>query len=255
LNRTTTQFGGFIAHRCNILAIVVAAILVAGMGAPRAHADFEIATFSNVIPGEVVTIPVNGQSVSGWAGDYDFVNGSGIINGPFHGFCIDIAQDIYYNQTVQFGVAQLQNAPVPGSGMGVARANLIRELWYNDYAQSGLSNSNAAAFQIAIWEIINESSANPLNVRSGTFWATGNAATLNTANSWLQALDLTGNGPKVNDLMALTSYSYQDYVVEVTAPAPSGWLLALVGTACVMLPAAGRYAKLRAVAPSHLARG
>ena len=136
------------------------------MIAAPAYADFEIATFSNVNPGEIVTIPVGNQQESGWAGYYKFVNGSGIITGPFSGFCIDIAQDIYTNQTVSFGVAPLQNAPTPGTSMGVTKANLIRELWYNDYAISGNSNSNAAAFQIAIWAIINNDT---LSVTSGSF--------------------------------------------------------------------------------------
>jgi hypothetical protein len=223
------------------VAIVGAAILALAMIVAPAHADFQIATFTNVSPGEVVTISKNGNPESGWAGYYNFVNGSGLINGSFHGLCIDIGQNIYYNQTVTFGVAQLENAPTPGVAMGVNRANLVRELWYSDYTASAQSNSNAAAFEIAIWEIINESSGNPLNVTTGQFTVSANASTLATANAWLQALDLTGNGPRVSNLMALTNDSYQDYAVEVpgvaaealSTPAPPGWVLALVGTAII----------------------
>lgn len=237
------------------LAIVVAAIIAAGTLATPAPADFETATFSNVNPGEVVTIPVNGKLESGWAGYYNFVNGSGLIKGPFSGFCIDIGQDIYYNQTVNFGVAQLQAAPTPGTAMGTTKANLVRELWYNNYSASGLSNSNAAAFQIAIWEIINESSGNPLSVSNGAFTVSANAATLTTANNWLQALDPTGNGARANNLMALTSDTYQDYVVAVPTPAPPGWVLVLSGAALLAVPFAGRYRKRRPSAPSQLAVG
>lgn len=240
--------------------VVVAAILALGIIKAPAHADFQIATFVNVSPGEVVTIPVNGSLELCWAGYYDFVNGSGLINGSFHGFCIDIAQDIFYNQTVNFGVAPLGNAPAPGAGMGTDRANLLRELWYNDHTASAENNSNGAAFQIAIWEIINESRGNPLDVTTGQFTVSANASTLTTANTWLQAL--TGNGPRANDLMALTSDSYQDYVVEVpgagvvgslSTPAPPGWVLALVATAIFAF--AYLYRKLRSLRPSYVTVG
>jgi hypothetical protein len=226
-----------VKHICLSIATALALCLAAA----QVHADYETATFSNVNPGEVVTIYAPGLQATGWAGDYNFVNGSGLINGSFLGFCIDINQDIYSNQTVTFGVAALNNAPVPGQAMGTYRANLIRELWANDYLASQQSNSNAAAFQISIWEIINEATGNPLDVTSGTFRVTdSNAATLQTANLWLSQLDLTGNGAGNQNLVALTNDTYQDYVVNgpVTAPAPSGLVLAGGGTFMLLLVAA-----------------
>src|SRR5205085_9440280 len=124
-----------------------------------AHAGFVTATFSNVNPGEVVTITsAKYGTETGWAGVYNFTNASSDIglSGNLKTFCIDIGQDIYSGTTTTFDVRNLANAPTPGSQMGQYRANLIRELWYQNYVKIGSSNSNAAAFQIAIWEIINE---------------------------------------------------------------------------------------------------
>ena len=234
------------------LAIALAVASVICVAAMPARADFVTTTFSNVNPGEIVTITMNGASESGWAGVYNFTNTSsntGGLSSSFGGFCIDIGQDIYANQTVQFTVASLPNAPVPGKAMGLLRAELIGELWYQDYSLIGTSNSNAAAFQIAIWEIINETQTNngklDLNVLTGAFTVSdSDTTTLNTANSWLGALDLSGNGPQDPGLIALTSMSYQDYAVQgVVTPAPAGWILGLVGSMVLVLQMAWRSRK------------
>ena len=222
-----------------------------------ARAAYETATFSNVSPGEVVTITdaalsINGES--GWAGDYNFVNASGILNSSSYlGFCIDIAQDIFSNQTVTWSVTSLADAPTPGTAMGQTNANLIAELWYNDYAQVGTSNSNAAAFQVAIWEIINGGisnlSFNPATatLSNGTLKVTETADpdTLSTAYTWLQQLNLeqlNGNGPTAPGLIALTSSDYQDYVVQ-DVPAPTGWVCVVSGAFTLLLPLGWRRRK------------
>jgi hypothetical protein len=236
------RFGPSVVPR---LLSAAAAVLALGWTATAAHAGTVTATFSNVNPGEVVTITdgygtSNQWSATGWAGVYNFVNAGGDLQGNLKSFCIDISQDIYQNLTVTFTTAALQNAPVPGQSMGQTRANLIAELWYQDYASIGASNSKAAAFQVAVWKIINETTSS-MNVSTGTFRVTdsNDPGTLTLANQWLAALDPTGNGPKEKDLLALTSSQYQDYVVET--PVPPGVVLASIGTVCFLLPRAWRY--------------
>jgi hypothetical protein len=239
-------------HYCRRVIVAVAAVLAMGWSAAPARADSVTATFSNVNPGEIVSIPVNGNMESGWAGIYNFTNSSGYLSGSFSGFCIDIAQDIISNQTATWAVAPLANAPVDGNqptAMGTLRANLVAELWYNDYSLIGTSNSNAAAFQLAIWEIINETQINgngtlALNIDSGTFYATdGDSATLTTTNTWLSQLNLNGTGPMASNIIALTSTAYQDYVVQMpppapgplaSAPAPASLILSLIGAAGIL---------------------
>src|SRR5262249_18412919 len=130
---------------------------ILGVFAAPTRADYVTATFGNVSPGEVVSISSDSGSSweSGWAGVYNFTNASGAITGNYSGFCIDIAQDVYGGQTATWTVAALASAPTPGTAMGPQKANLIAELWGRDYELIGTSNTNAAAFQIAIWTIIN----------------------------------------------------------------------------------------------------
>jgi hypothetical protein len=232
-----------------LAAVLAVAIAVAGVTPSRA--DYVKATFSDVNPGEVVTITTgagtsSATSATGWAGFYNFTNASGYLSGNLKAFCIDVSQDINQNQTVTFNVADLANAPDDGAGsstfMGTTKANLIRELWYRDYGLAGLSNSNAAAFQIAIWKIINETdSTYAADVTQGTFTVSDNndKTTLTTANKWLSGL--TGKGPDDSYLIALTNSTYQDYVVEAT-PTPPGLLLGAIGLLS-LLPVAWRHRK------------
>jgi hypothetical protein len=207
---------------------------------------------------------VNGGTESGWAGDYNFINASGAITGSFSSFCIDISQNIFANQTATFNVAALANAPVDGSqptAMGTLRAELIAELWYSDFALIGTSNSNATAFQLAIWEIINETKTNgngtlALNISSGTFYATDPDSTaLATTNTWLGQLNLNGTGLMASGLEALTNSSYQDYVVQDApppgpspTPAPASLVLCVIGVFGIFVSLDFRKRKLTSLA-------
>jgi hypothetical protein len=238
----------------------LAALVAVAAVAPAQAGPIVQATFSNVNPGEVVTIHdslpqyAGANGVSGWAGVYNFVNASGYLTGSYGGFCIDINQDIYGGTTATWNVADLASAPVPGQNMGGLRSDLIRELWYNDYAKIGNSNSNAAAFQIAIWEIINETATNAdgtlqLGMTGGTFSVSdSDTATLTTANQWLAGLDLHDNGPKYGGLIALENTTYQDYVTAV--PAPPGLVLGGIALAGGALAAGWRRLRHR---PARLA--
>jgi hypothetical protein len=215
-------------------------IIAVGLAGTTARASYVTATFSTVNPGEVVTITSGGKSETGWAGIYNFTNASGYTTGNIQGFCIDIAQAIYSGTTVTFNVDSLANAPVPGPAMGAKKADLVRELWGRDYALIGTDNVKAAAFQIDIWEIINETSST-LDIRHGNFFVSGvNSATLDQAQTWLN--QLTGTGPKADNLIALTSATYQDYVVYAT-PAPPSLVLGGVGALSLLLPLCWRYRK------------
>src|SRR5205085_8266388 len=110
-------------------AVKAVATLVLVLVASPAHAGFVTATFSNVNPGEVVTITsAKYGTETGWAGVYNFTNASSDIglSGNLKTFCIDIGQDSYSGTTTTFDVRNLANAPTPGSQMGQYRANLIR---------------------------------------------------------------------------------------------------------------------------------
>jgi len=241
-----------------MLFLPLLAVFTLALTATSAWAGQVTATFDDVNPGLVVTInsAVLGGSATGWAGDYNFKNASGDLTGSFTGFCIDIAQEIWTGLTTTFNVGALSSAPTPGQAMGTYRASLIAELWQNDFAAIGSDNVKAAAFQVAIWKIINETNLDTnhnmtLDVTTGAFQMTGaDTGTHYTliaaqANAWLSAsqLDRTGNGAQATNLKALLSTQYQDYVTAFpqgsgpgpAVPAPPGSVLAGIGTGCLFL--------------------
>jgi hypothetical protein len=188
---------------------VVLGIVAGAAGICRA--DTIQATFQSVdYGGTLVTVtlnPVPGGSpyqVTGIAGEYHWqeVAGSSPIlgnNGSFDTFCVEITQDINFNEPpyTYTTTDPLSLAPEPGDGfgpMGVLKADLIRELWFADI-DSVVDAPTAATFQYAVWDIIYGTS---LHVDAA------NQGLLNSAEGLVGALDPTGNGPQSN-LIALTS--------------------------------------------------
>lgn len=242
-------------------ALPLSVVVVSLMAAP-AHAAFETATFSTVIPGEVVSISYTDNTTgktmteSGWAGAYIFnpsSDNTGPLTNTFSGFCIDVSQDINSGQKVYFGGANLANAPNDGgsssSAMGSTAANLIAQLWAADYSLIGTDNTKAAAFQIAIWEIVNGPYSTETNVSN--FSVTADTATMQYVTNWLSGLDYNaaenGTGKMTNGLYALTDPTYQDYVVQLPAPAPPGLILGLIGGVSFLVPSVWRWRKRASV--------
>src|ERR1043166_9493935 len=133
LLRKTLAIRNSVSHQLSG-GVVAVAILAVGLFATPIRAGFVQATFSNVNPGEVVTITSQKYGTeSGWAGVYNFTNATSDIglSGNLKTVCIDISQNINSGNTVKFDVTNLADAPVqPADQMGQKRANLIGELWY-----------------------------------------------------------------------------------------------------------------------------
>jgi hypothetical protein len=122
---------------------------------------------------------------------------------------------------------------------------------YSEYTYSPLSNTllsqlftevggsasatsttdRSAAFQLAVWEILFEGGTyGGLNVSSGNFQATGNAAAITQANDWLAALD--AGDPATTALFLLSSPNHQDFITDTNSPlllTPEPGSLALLG--------------------------
>jgi len=149
-------------------------------------------------------------------------------NGPqlYDGFCIDLKQMIS-GHWKPYTLSAVEAAPLddgsPYGPMGSAKANAIRELWGEHFDEIGGSSLNAAAFQVALWEIIYENAPNdPVNA-----WDAGagrihidssvDASIVEQANLWLGAI---GDDEQDLDttLIALTNYTstmeFQDYLID-----------------------------------------
>ena len=152
------------------------------------------------------------------------------------GFCIEMQ---YSDAWQTYKVIELAAAPIPsgpeGQPMGATKADYIRELWSLHIADT-TTNQGAAAFQAAVWEIVYEDAQawnlntwNPTNLPTNSSVMVANTTVGDLANLWLSQLD--GVGPRANNLVALSSQGYQDYVVEI--PAPGAIVLGLIGLGIV----------------------
>jgi hypothetical protein len=178
-----------------------------------------------------------GNAGSGKAGVYNWTRTGGSVAPPpavgtgFVGFCIELESGISTGTEVTFTVELLKDAPKPDSalagppvgpgGMGAAKANLIKELWGENLGTI-VDDETAAAFQIAVWEIVYDDG---LSVSSGdlAFGADTHAGkdAPGKAQDLLDSLDGTGS---FASLMGLTSDlrpgRYQDQVIE----GPENWV-------------------------------
>ena len=107
--------------------------------------------------------------------------------GTFSSFCIEGLQDVIFGQheTWSLGVVTLDTAPAPGPAMGGTKAAQITELWDRHYSDTIGSNENAAAFQLAIWEIVGDGvtpgTETAANFGVGFFQASGDTTAIGTA--------------------------------------------------------------------------
>jgi hypothetical protein len=135
----------------------------------------------------------------------------------FGTFCLEPDQEFPSGANVAYSVINLESDPENGP-MGAAKASAIRELWGRFHTAIGNNNTNAAAFQIAVWEIVTDTGR---NLSTGVFRAGAanptETAIKNQAQSWLN--QITGTGPKAN-LLALASPTDQDLVFEVPTLSP-----------------------------------
>lgn len=145
------------------------------------------------------------------------------VGQTFGAFCMDITQ--WANSSYQlYNILPLAEGPLTplngGMAMGSAKAALLENLWHDHFdlawvtpgaSYTTAQKLNAEAFAACVWEIVFENSNNALNILNGEFTVSGvNYAT--TANSWLSGLN--PNGERTT-LFALTSNSYQDYLVLI----------------------------------------
>ena len=172
-------------------------------------------------------------------------------------FCTEIGQTTSGSFSTFNCVDELADAPVPGAGMGADKADAIGRMYL--FASTTLAAGNmfgklvggiqgdtdnfAVAFQLAIWEVVedynagdtfNATSDDPFIGFGGTFQVNDFSTSGSTTDSGVRnifaallavAADTTRSGE--SRLGALTSESRQDQIVLV--PLPSGAGLAAAG--------------------------
>jgi hypothetical protein len=172
-----------------------------------------------------------------YMGIYTWTNQDGTGLGtavPNWGMCIEIPQTPVAGW---MDVIKLDESPLPplyGSPMGTTKANYIRELWGRDFDASWVSGQNkqmAEAFNVAIFEILYETDLT-WDVTSGAGFHVGaDVEQAAIANTWLNQLN--GNTSYfANNLVAMSTTSGQDYVVQT--PEPATLSLLAIGAAALL---------------------
>lgn len=213
------------------MRVLTIAVVAAMAGA--ANADTVDMSFVTTGYGRNVTIDAPGPYSSVFAGQLEFdMGGKDVIT-----FCVELAQLVTSTSTTYeiMDVADVPGQPAP---MGQDRAEAL-SLLYDAAAgaQFGTDHDDAAAFQIAVWEIVFDfdGTQGSIDFGAGAFQLLGDGGhgLAGIAGGWLSGIE--GNlGSGVTSLAGLHNDSKQDQLVMVPLPAPVAMgLMGLVAVAGV----------------------
>ena len=236
--------------------IVIITVICAFAAAPLSAAIYGTVEVqeTSVNPGTNMEIYSSGYNGSVLAGIYnlaieDATNtfGGYLDDGPIDSFCIDVWDYAPSNTLKKYVMVSLNEAPDPGAGpMGPTKAGHLAQLLDNEW-HGALDYITAAALQIAVWEVVDESEANPYvvsGVSGGDFWVKGDTDVIDLANEMLADIDTSLLAYDFTNYIALSNnmatYAnedpmgyYQDYVVKT--PIPASVILGLLGMGVVGL--------------------
>jgi hypothetical protein len=227
------------------------------------HASTVIALFNGEMTSEAIQRYVGDDPTnpSGWVGtttgEFSFTQTGGNdvgLDSTFYAFCIEPREFVSQGSTYTYDLTTLDQGTTNIGGMGAAKAALISELlgrYYPDFTVA-LDAEHASAIQIAIWEIVRETSGT-LDVSAGNviFASPADPAALALAQTYLSSLD--GTGPMLNNIYALDEVGAQDVVVQIQgsqteSPAPEPVTFATMGAALIGL---ALLLRRRSVAPEN----
>jgi hypothetical protein len=210
------------------MTCVAALLLAAGMS----DATTVVAKFKGVSPGMNVNIyadknndPAYELNTTTQAGIYQFDALSSDFDAieagdTFGTFCIDLQQHVSAGGIYTFTVTDVNNAPSPTtyslSTISEAQELDLLKLYaqYYSLATGGLV-VDAAAFQAAVWEIVNEHWLD-YDVLDGSFKVRSDWTPAPLANQWLDSLaDYTLPPQQQPNLMALLSTCAQDQLILI----------------------------------------
>lgn len=181
-------------------------------------------------------------STSTFAGARDFTRSGRTVRT----FATRVAESFALGESVAFAAVDpivLAGGAPGATPIGQLRADLLADLFgrYWSFASSGLDGSLAAAFQLAIWEIVHENltgstredAAAQLTLDLGAFQASEGTGP-ETFSAYIHAnlmLMSLGNGPfsEFANLRGLTDAGTREQLAAVIVPVPAPALLAAAG--------------------------
>lgn len=138
----------------------------------------------------------------------------------FTSWCIDIFQQTNFGQTVND-----YSKTSALAALGAAKTQALGQLATQAYSQ--ITNAaTSGAFQIAIWEIVNETAGNLFNLSSGNFKVSnGTNGSIALAQNWLNNL----GGPSSYTMDVWHSRTRQDLLVFNHTTVPEAGSLTILG--------------------------
>lgn len=201
--------------------LTAAALCLAGMTASAATIQL---TYQNNLSGGP-TGSITGVGSTIYAGEFDFSTAGDTMywNDGLSAFCIQIDTTLKSSAsyTVQSGLG----------GFSSTQQDRIDRLFSNYHALSQDGPGNSAAFQLALWEIINESD-DALSLSGGTFSSTGFSGARATANAWLSDL---GDSSGAYEYYVFTAGDSQNLLTARPVPEPA--MIALLGAGLLAVAA------------------
>lgn len=223
--------------------IKTATAVVCLAGASVVAADTVDVAFVGTGAGRSVKFDLNGERQNVFAGQllHTFSNGSGRgaeLQGNIYTFCVDLLEHTSRTSS-EFQVVDVEQAP--GAPMGAAKANAIRDLYaFSDGRHISGGSDFAAAFQLAIWEIVSDFDTNlgrsSLDIEGGAFEAyktngsSLSSGVLSALGDLFNAIGVVAARQDGMNVYAVVNDGKQDQLVEMTAvPLPSAAGLGAAG--------------------------
>jgi len=165
-----------------------------------------------------------------WAFAGGFSTTNKATGATFQSFCVDIFH--FFNGFPITSNDSLSPATIISGKAATDLGRLFTAHGDAVNVKQGIDNAhNEAAFQLAVWEIVNEQKEGVYNVSSGNFQASGADAGL--AQQWLNSLaavsQFTASVWKVESTVTKGNGAAQDVVVFNPVPEPQTYAMMLVG--------------------------